>query len=365
MKPGRVRRICVTPRASGVGGMVSFQYKLVEKLVKRRVEVTFDMADTPYLAVLVVGGTRQLGGLWKARRGGLPVVQRLDGMNWLHRLSLRSGEPQAGGRHRLRHYLRAEYGNLILALIRRRLASHIVYQSHFSCEWWERVHGPTQVGKTVIYNGVDLSQYSPEGAEQPPEDRCRVLMVEGSLMGGYEQGLQAAVQLAEQLSSLAGRPGGKPVELMVVGRVGAELRRSWETYLASRAYSAALSIAWKGLVERQQIPAIDRSAHLFYSSDVNAACPNSVIEALACGLPVAAFDTGALPELVTGDAGRIVPYGGDPWKLDPPDISALARAAAGILERPAQFRQAARARAEAVFDLEAMTDAYLNVLLEG
>ena len=45
--------------------------------------------------------------------------------------------------------------------------------------------------------------------------------------------------------------------------------------------------------------------------------PNSVIEALACGLPVVSFDTGALPELVTPGAGRVVAYGGDPWRLDP------------------------------------------------
>ena len=51
---------------------------------------------------------------------------------------------------------------------------------------------------------------------------------------------------------------------------------------------------------RERIPELDRSAHLLYSADLNAACPKSVIEALACGLPVVAFDTGALPELVQG-----------------------------------------------------------------
>ncbi len=68
-------------------------------------------------------------------------------------------------------------------------------------------------------------------------------------------------------------------------------------------------------------PEIDRSAHMLFSADLNAACPNSVIEAMACGLPVAGFDTGALNELIVGDAGRLVPYGGDPWRLEKPDIS--------------------------------------------
>jgi len=116
------------------------------------------------------------------------------------------------------------------------------------------------------------------------------------------------------------------------------------------------------LVPPEEIPDLDRSAHLLFSSDINPACPNSVIEALACGLPVLAYDTGALPELVTGDAGRIVPYGGNPWKLEPPDNKALAAAALEILIHQTKFRSAARHRAETTFDLDTLVDNYLSAL---
>ena len=119
-----------------------------------------------------------------------------------------------------------------------------------------------------------------------------------------------------------------------------------------------------GVVQAENIPSIDNSAHLLYSSDLNAACPNSVIEAMACGLPVLAFDTGALPELVDGEAGRIVPYGGDSWKLDPPDIEGLVTGAKEIIEDQEHFRLAARALSESKFDLNKMVDAYLEVLVE-
>jgi glycosyltransferase involved in cell wall biosynthesis len=88
-----------------------------------------------------------------------------------------------------------------------------------------------------------------------------------------------------------------------------------------------------------------------------------VIEALACGLPVVSFDTGSLSELVQGDAGRLVPYGANPWKLETPDIPALADATVEALDDQPRFRASARERAENVFDLEHMVDAYLKVLI--
>ncbi len=348
---GSERRVCLIPRVHGVGGMVSFSNKLAAGLAQRGVQVTYDLADEPYQAVLVIGGTRQLGGLWRERRRGVRIVQRLDGMNWLHRVRS-GGEKKASD---LRHFLRAEYGNFILSLVRSRLAQHVIYQSQFSKQWWERVHGPTYTPNSIVYNGVDLQAYNPDGLHEWPQDCYRVLMVEGSLMGGYETGLETGIRLAERLEQSGLE---KPVELMVVGRVPEALQFAWKQKSQAR-------LNWAGLVERQDIPAIDRSAHLLFSSDLNAACPNSVIEALACGLPVVAFATGALPEMVLGKAGRIVPYGGDPWKLDPPDIPALAQATIEVLHNQEEFRASARQHAVQFFGLDEMVERYLQVLLES
>ena len=324
--------------------MASFQRKLAQGLESRGIEVVYRLDDAPFAAVLVVGGLRDLAGLWKVRQRGIPVVQRLNGMNWLHRLR-RTGAP---------HYLRAEYGNAILRLIRSRIAAKIVYQSKFASAWWEREHGPTRVPAWVIYNGVDLERYTPHGSHSRPEHAWRVLLVEGRLAGGYEIGLETAVGLVQRLQATSSRP----IELVVAGDVAHSLQAYWQNH-------AQTSIHFLGQVPPERIPEVDRSAHLLYSADIHAACPNAVVEALACGLPVAAFDTGALSELVTGAAGKIVPYGGDPWKLDPPDLGSLASAALEILEEQDRFRPAARARAEAALGLDRMVEAYLEVLLPG
>jgi glycosyltransferase involved in cell wall biosynthesis len=332
-------RICLVPRATS-GGVASFQIKLAASLAQRGVGVCNDLNDERYDAILVTGGTRHLGGLARARRKGIPIVQRLDGINWIHR-RVHTG---------WKHYLRAEYGRYLLAWLRSHFATHIVYQSEFVHKWWEDWFGVPRVPYSVIHNGVDLSAYSPEGPQDRPADRTRILLVEGSLQGGYETGLQTAVTLAETLTERF------PVELMVAGRVSSDLQAAYQA-------KSRVSLRWAGLVSRELVPALDRSAHLLYSADINAACPNSIIEALACGLPVLAFDTGALPELVTGDAGRVIPYGGDPWKLEQPDLPALAEAAAEIVADQPRFRLAARQRAGEAFGLDKMVERYLEVLL--
>lgn len=349
-------RICLVPHVHGVGGMVSFLHKLSQALPERGIQVCYDLADRPYQAVLVIGGSRQLIALWAARRNGARIVQRLDGMNWLHRVRSPAVHHTAG----LRHYLRAEYGNLLLNLIRTRLAQRLVYQSAFAQTWWERLLSASPAQATVVHNGVDLNAFNPRGPGERPEEHYRLLLVEGSLMGGYEMGLKAAVELADGLAERTrddpelARPGG--VELAIAGKVAPEVRRAWSQGRKAR-------LTWLGLLPRQRIPEVARSSHLLYSSDIHPACPNSVIEAMACGLPVVAFDTGALPELVTGEAGRLAPYGSDPWHLEEPHMPGLVEAAVRVLSDQERFRRGARMRAEEAFGLDAMVDGYLEALL--
>jgi glycosyltransferase involved in cell wall biosynthesis len=118
-----------------------------------------------------------------------------------------------------------------------------------------------------------------------------------------------------------------------------------------------------GAVANKDLPEIYQQAHLLFSGDINAACPNSVIESIACGTPVLAFDTGALREILGDNAGLVVPYGGNPWKIDAPDISSLVEAAMILLEDNDTYRTSARGRAVAEFGLSNMVDHYLEVLL--
>jgi glycosyltransferase involved in cell wall biosynthesis len=323
----------------GPGGVTSFRLKFEEGLRARGVEVTNDPSEKSE-ALLVLAGTRHLLSLREARRRGIRIVQRLDGINWVHRIHW------AGPRYTLR----AIYGNRNLSFIRARLADHVIYQSQFIRHWWDDWYRPARVPSSVIINGVDLSRYTPQGLHERPSGHYRLLVVEGSLAGGLSYGLFNAASLASALSKKF------RIELMIVGNVDVRTKHKLKNQNLFR-------LQFMDTVPREHIPWLMRSAHLLFSAEVNPPCPNSVIEALACGLPVVGFDTGSLSELVQGDAGRLVPYGANPWKLEQPDIPALAEASVEVLDDQTRFRTSARERAETFFDVESMVEKYLDVLL--
>ncbi|HNC09192.1 MAG TPA: glycosyltransferase family 4 protein [Anaerolineales bacterium] len=331
-------RICITPFVQGTGGMASFRLKFEQGLKARNIDVTHDLNDNAD-AVLVIAGTRFLLDLNRARRRGIRVVQRLDGVNWVQRVKW-SG---------IKYTVRAEYGNLMLAAIRNRFVDRVIYQSQFIRRWWEDWYGFAKAPARVIINGVDLDTYTPEGEHERPTDKYRMLLLEGSLARGLNSGLFHAVRVAEKMSAKYA------MEVVVAGTVDEATQKKLHSNVP---------VKFLGTVPRAEIPNLARSSHMMYCAEVNPPCPNSVIEALACGLPVIGFDSGSLKELVTDDAGVIVPYGANPWKLETPNIAALASSAGEVLEKQNQFRAAARRRAESAFGLDQMVESYLKVLLE-
>ena len=334
--------ICILPQVKTTGGPSSFQSKLKAGLSARGIDTHHEISRNDTRALLITGATRNFGSLIEARHRRIRIVQRLDGMNWLHKKS-KTG---------LRHYFRSERMNLQLAIIRRCFADRIVYQSEFTQDWWSRVFGKINKPSTTIYNGVDLNEFQPSSRFSPPGELVRILVVEGSFRGGHERDLLNALGFAEGLAKYI----GKKVELVIAGNIPEDLRN----HLTS---GDSVKINWVGVVPHEQIPDLDRSAHLFFPAEINAACPNSVVEALACGLPVVGYATGSISELVGDEGGAVAPYGSDYWNLESPTVEGLVHAAADVLDNLPKFHKSARNRAESFFGLDHMVEAYIEILL--
>ena len=109
-------------------------------------------------------------------------------------------------------------------------------------------------------------------------------------------------------------------------------------------------VDFAGRYAQRDAPELYRRAHVLLHPKVRDPCPNVVLEALACGVPVVHSASGGVPELV-GDAGIGV-SSETTWERDvPPAPDALAEAVRAVLSSLDSYRERARARAVGHFDL--------------
>lgn len=317
----------------GLGGAVSFGSRLAAELSRHNITVVRGL-ESRADAVLVFGGTRHLRELALAKRNGALVVQRLDGRNWRH-TKLSYPAPSIGWR------VSASAKNKLLEIIRHRIADQIIYQSEFSKSWWERDTGATKAPSSIIYNGVPLSTYQ----SSIPTQR-RLVFVEGH----FERDAMTRALLVDLHQMLLGKRiiDGSDA----IGAMDSRLRRSVEELEDFRVHGVRMDV----------LDAMRESA-VYVSADLNAACPNTVLEALSVGTPVAGFDTGALIELVPPDCGTVVPLRVDPWSMTAsPDISGLAVGIEMLLKYRDEYGQRARSHCKAKFDIGLIADQYRMVL---
>ena len=252
------------------------------------------------------GDLRQLLGL--ARRRRIPVVVNQDGVGypgWAGARTDAVNEP-------LRRALLA--------------ADHVLYQSEFCKRSADEFLGEARSAWEVLYNAVDTDRFA------PPDERPTggpVLLLGGDQTQNYrlELGLRIFAGLAPDARLLVtGRIVGDPAPLL--NELGVRDR-----------------VEFLGRYAQRDAPAIYGRAHVLLHTKVNDPCPNVVLEAMACGLPVVYPASGGTPELVGDVAGIGVPHP-DGWERDePPAPEAMADAVARVLADLDVFSVAARARA--------------------
>jgi sugar transferase (PEP-CTERM/EpsH1 system associated) len=107
---------------------------------------------------------------------------------------------------------------------------------------------------------------------------------------------------------------------------------------------------------REDVPEVMRGLDCFVLPSLAEGVSNTILEAMATGLPVVATAVGGNPELVeAGRTGELVPAG---------EVEAMAQAMLKLARDPAtaaQYGRAARAEVERRFSLQAMVAAYQGV----
>jgi len=206
---------------------------------------------------------------------------------------------------------------------------------------------------TQIYNGVDTSRFHPSSQRQDipgsPFNKAGLWLVgtagrmqtvknQTNLARAFVQAINAEPRLRERL------------RLVMVG--DGPLRNESLAILES---AGLAELAWLP-GERKDIPDVMRGLDCFVLPSLGEGISNTILEAMASGLPVIATAVGGNPELVDdARTGHLVPAA---------DPGAIARAIIALALTPEKARamgNAGRKRIEAQFSITAMIDSYQQI----
>jgi glycosyltransferase involved in cell wall biosynthesis len=211
--------------------------------------------------------------------------------------------------------------------------------------------GVPLAGKRVIRNSVDTALFAPGGRRAARsalglDPKRRIVMISGNhLKVNPWKGYGWILEAAERLGRMRKAP---VVDFLCVGDEGETVQ------------FGGARIVFAGFVkDSSQMPAYYRAANVYFHPSRADTAPYSVLEAMACGLPVVAAAVGGIPEQVAdGRTGYLV---------SPGDSRAMAARLAGLLaepERAAAMGRRARARAVAGFDFKQQSNGFIDWIRE-
>jgi glycosyltransferase involved in cell wall biosynthesis len=233
--------------------------------------------------------------------------------------------------------------------IRRALerATFVIYQSHWSKAKLDTLHRRSEGTWRVIPNAVNLSAFKPSADWPRVANRVPVIGAVGSMR--YRPRLEILFDVANRLPV---RP-----QILLVG----DMDSFCQTTLAR----ALDDPRWHSLIEHVPAVSPERLVEFYQRIDclvhtvAGDSCPNVVVEALACGVPVVCPEEGGTAELV-GAAGVSVPdqegtYG-ESLRVG------MAEGVMRVLSDLPSYQQLARRQAENSNDIEILTPMYLDAL---
>lgn len=198
----------------------------------------------------------------------------------------------------------------------------------------------------VIPNGIDSQTYRPIPRQEArralalPPDRKLILMSAMNATLDLNKGFRF---LEAALQQLAASGWKDKVELLVVGQTA-----------PSTPVNTGIPTRFLGVLkDDESMQQVYSAADVTVLPSLQENLPNSIMESMACGTPVAAFDVGGVPDLVEHKATG--------WLTKSCDSADLAAGLAELLSNDGlrlQLGQAARAKVEREFDSTVITKRY-------
>lgn len=146
----------------------------------------------------------------------------------------------------------------------------------------------------VIYNGADIEEFKPGLDSEYLGGTFRIICV--SRITG-RKGIRYLIEAVSQLISKYPQ-----IRLQIVGE-GNEKKNLEEQVKKLKLENV---VEFCGLIKHQNLPDYYRKSNVFVLPSLNEGMSNTMLEALASGLPIIATDTGGTRELIKGDINGLL-----------------------------------------------------------
>jgi sugar transferase (PEP-CTERM/EpsH1 system associated) len=297
--------------------------------------------------------------LWRVLRALRPAIvhtRNLSGLEHVVLAAMAGNSRRVHGEHG-RDMYDLDGTNAKYNLLRRALKPFVhryIAVSVDLAEWLVRTVGADCQRVTQIYNGVDLQRFFPRIGPRPllgPEGfASQETLVVGTV--GRMQAVKDQLTLVHAfLHMLATDPEARGyLRLVIIG--DGPLREEARQLLRT---AGAEALAWLP-GERQDCPDLMRALDVFVLPSLREGSSNTILEAMASGLPVVATRVGGNPELVEeGYTGQLVP------PADPVALAEAIRAYSCDQDLAVCHGRAGRQRVASQFSMAAMVNNYLAV----
>lgn len=162
----------------------------------------------------------------------------------------------------------------IIALFNNLFADGIVFQSSWSKKQNEKYFGISSKYETIIYNALDNEIFNKSNKKEfNPEEKIKLIATSWS--ANWRKGFEIYKFLDKNLNF-------SKYEMCFVGNSPIEFK----------------NVKWIKPVLPEKLAEILKKHDIYITASQNDSCSNSLIEALSCGLPAIALNSGGHPELV-------------------------------------------------------------------
>jgi len=220
----------------------------------------------------------------------------------------------------------------------------IIFQSEYSKKQCFAMMGEKKKEEyAIIHNGADKKIFYPSDDMRKIDGKIKFIMT-----GSFRK----KVMIEPIVLALDDLRGRFDFELIVVGPV---INKEIEDFF-KRDY-----ITMAGSKESKEVAEVLRNSHILIHSQLNDNCPNSVLEAISCGLPIVGFDSGAMKELLFFSPELLAPTNNEIFqKYEDLDWRELKEKILLAIENYAKFKQLAMGNSR-LYSMEDCGKKYVEV----